>query len=268
MPTSLDKKLDLLRENLTDMKQVLVGYSGGVDSTFLLAMAKQILNQNVQAITISSPLTPKTEITEATETAKKISAKHQIISIDVLQHVSIKTNKKNRCYLCKKMIFTHLQHMAKERNLLVIDGSTVDDTTEYRPGRKALQELNIRSPLMEVGLTKQEIRTASKQMKLPTWDKPASSCLATRFPYNTTITERTLIQVAQAEQFLRTLGFTIIRVRHHNHLARIEVPIPDIPKLIQKSDTIYKNLQKFGYHFITIDLNGYHSGGYDGDETI
>jgi uncharacterized protein len=264
----LDKKLELLGENLQEMKQVLIGYSGGVDSTFLLAMAKQTLNHNLQAITISSPLIPKIELNQAIETAKKLGVIHKIISLDVLKHTAIKTNQQNRCYLCKKMIFTHLQHIAKEHNLLVIEGSTADDTTQYRPGRKALQELHIRSPLMEVGLTKQEIRTASKQKNLPTWDKPASPCLATRFPYNTTITEKLLTQVSQAEQHLHTLGFTVVRVRHHNDLARIEVPQPDIPVLIQKSNTIYKKLRELGYRYITIDLYGYNSGCYDGDVTI
>ena len=268
MAKTLEKKLEKLRETLTDMKQVLVAYSGGVDSTFLLAIAKQTLNHHVHAITIASPLTPQEELTEASELANTIGATHHILPIGVLKHQSIKTNQHNRCYLCKIMIFTHLQHIAKKNNHILLEGTTADDTTQYRPGRKALQELNIRSPLVEVGLTKQEIRASSKHMGLPTWNKPASPCLATRFPYNTTLTPTKLTQVAQAEHYLKTLGFTIVRVRHHDHLARIEVPPSDIPHLLKKTDEIHTHLQTLGYHFITIDLKGYRRGCYDGEKTI
>ncbi|MBU1941728.1 MAG: ATP-dependent sacrificial sulfur transferase LarE, partial [Candidatus Thermoplasmatota archaeon] len=174
-----------------------------------------------------------------------------------------------RCYYCKKIIFNQLQQLAKQHTtMIIIEGSTTDDTKEYRPGRKALKELNIHSPLLDVGLTKQEIRTLSKRMGLPTWNKPASPCLATRFPYNTTITIKKLRQVEQAEQYLKSLGFTIVRVRHHHTLARIEVPKNDMPTLIQNNDNIYKNLKKIGYHYITIDLGGYHSGCYDGEKNL
>jgi len=268
MQIPLDIKLTNLRNNLKEMNKVIVGYSGGVDSTFLLAMAKQVLGDNVQAITISSPLIPKNEVKEAIKISELIGVSHHILDIDVLTHHKIKNNDKKRCYYCKEMIFTHLHKLAKQdTTTIIIEGSTADDKKEYRPGRKALKELKIRSPLLDVELTKQEIRKVSKQMNLPTWNKPASPCLATRFPYGTTITTEKLKQVEQAEQYLQSIGFTILRVRHHNQLARIEVPPQDIPKLLEKSDTIINNLQTIGYKFVTIDIDGYHSGCYDGEET-
>jgi uncharacterized protein len=269
MTIPLDKKLDNLRNILKEMNNIIVGYSGGVDSTFLLTIAKQVLDDKVQAITISSPLIPKNEIKEAVKIAEMIDVPHQILTIDILTHPHIKNNSNKRCYYCKKIIFTHLQQLAKQHTTkIIIEGSTTDDTKEYRPGRKALKELNIRSPLMETGFTKQDIRTLSKHMGLPTWNKPASPCLATRIPYNTTLTTKKLNQVSQAETYLKTLGFTIVRVRHHHNLARIEVPKKDIPTLIQHTGNIYKNLKKIGYHYITIDLNGYKRGCYDGEKNL
>ena len=266
MITTVEEKLDTLQQILEKQEKVLIGYSGGVDSTFLLAFAKKTLGNNVLAVTISSPLTPKNEILQATEYAKKLGVPHKTITLNTLKKTQIKNNHKNRCYECKKMIFIQLKKIALQKNnLKVIEGTTIDDSIEFRPGKKALEELNIHSPLKEVGLTKKEIRTVSKQMHLPTWNKPAAPCLATRFPYDTIITKTKLKQVEEAEEYIKSLGFPILRLRYHDNLARIEVPKEDIPMLIKNSKKIQNKLHAIGYKFITVDLAGYQSGCYDGE---
>ena len=266
MTESTTSKLTRLENSLQEMHQVIIAFSGGVDSTFLLAFSKQTLGKQVTAITITTPLIPHEEIINAKQITKQLNIHHNILPINILQLAAIKTNKKNRCYLCKKHIFTEIQNLAKKHNnTTILEGSTADDTTKYRPGIQALRDLKIRSPLIEVGLTKEEIRQTSKKMGLPTWNKPATPCLATRFPYNTTITTKKVKQVEKAEQYLKTQGFCIVRVRHHNEIARIEIPKKDIPKIIKKSEQINQIFQKIGFAFTTIDLNGYQSGCYDGE---
>ena len=266
MTESTTNKLTHLKNKLQEMHQVIIAFSGGVDSTFLLAFSKETLGKQVTAITITTPLIPHEEIINAKKITKELNILHNILPINVLQLPAIKTNKKNRCYLCKKQIFTEIQNLAKESHkTIIIEGSTADDTTKYRPGIQALKELNIRSPLIEVGLSKQEIRQTSKKMGLPTWNRPATPCLATRFPYNTTITTQKIKQIEKAEQYLKSLEFPIVRVRHHNEIARIEIPKKDLPRIISKSEEINKKLKDIGFNFITIDLNGYQSGCYDGE---
>ena len=266
MTESTSTKLSNLRQKLQEMQKVLIAYSGGVDSTFLLAFSQETLGKQVTAITITTPLIPPEEIINAKQITKDLDILHKIVPINILKLPAIKSNKNNRCYLCKKHIFAEIQHLAKKHNNTeIVEGSTADDTTTYRPGIQALIELKIRSPLIEVGLIKQEIRSISKKMGLPTWNKPASPCLATRFPYNTTITTKKIKQVERAEQYLKSLGFPIVRVRHHGDIARIEVTKTDLPKIITQSEKIHQEFKKIGYNFTTIDLNGYQSGCYDGE---
>jgi len=256
-------KLDTLKQILASFKSVLVAYSGGVDSTFLLKVAQDVLYDNIAAVTVSSPLIPACELDDAAAMTKKLSARHFLVPVDLLSIAAVSENRPDRCYWCKKEIFRNLIAFAEEQNLAsVIDGTNHDDTEDYRPGLKALRELGIRSPLQESGLTKNDIRILSKEMDIPAWNKPSCACLASRFPYGTGISEKTLKQVACAEGFLKNLGFSQVRVRHHNDLARIEILRQEMHALLDEKtmNDIITFFNKTGYTYVTIDLDGYRTG--------
>ncbi len=256
------QKYKALLHLLKSFNKVAIAFSGGVDSTFLVAAARGALGENVVAYTVNSPYIPDWEITEAIEWAKQTGVEHEIIITKIPDNII--NNPLNRCYLCKKQIFTLLKSKAKKRNIkYLLEGTNKDDEGDYRPGMKALEELEVISPLREVGLTKAEIRQLSKGLGLPTWDKPAYACLLTRIPYDITITPEELIRIEKGEGYLFQLGFEGARLRSHGNLARIELQQEQFELMNDKNkkETIVKKLKAAGYQFICIDLEGYRMGG-------
>jgi len=259
----LKRKLKKLKEILTKMESVLVAFSGGVDSAFVLKVAKDVLGDKVLAITATSPVYPSEEIEQAKTLAQDLGVKHKIIESQELSNPKFFNNPKDRCYWCKRELFAELLNIARENNLkYVLDGTNFDDLDDFRPGMKAAGEFGIRSPLKEAMLTKEDIRSLSKRLGLPTWDKPSFACLASRFPYGMKITRGNLIKVNSAERFLKRFGITQVRVRHHDKIARIEVVEEDIPKLLEEKlrRQVISCLKKLGYSYVAVDLEGYRTG--------
>lgn len=258
----INNKLDTLINILKDMKSAVLAYSGGVDSTFLLK-SMQLSDIRSLAVTAVSEIIPSNDLQTSKEVAEELGIQHRIIKTEEISREEFVSNTPDRCFFCKDELFKKLTDLAlSERYMFILDGSNMDDTTDYRPGRKAAVKYNIRSPLIEAGLSKREIRKFSKKLGLSTWNKPSSPCLATRFPYGQRITKAALIRVKKAEVFLRTLGFYEVRVRDHGSIARIEVDEDKIELLLipEKRKIISKKLKSLGYKFISLDLDGYKSG--------
>ncbi|RII35711.1 ATP-dependent sacrificial sulfur transferase LarE [Clostridium chromiireducens] len=259
----LKEKYKLLKDIIKKRESAAIAFSGGVDSTFLLKVAKEVLGDNVIAVTATSSTYPKRELNEAIKYAKDVNAKHLVISSEELEIEGFAMNPKNRCYYCKKELFTKINNLALENGVrYVFDGSNLDDTGDYRPGMVAAKELNVISPLKEAGLTKNDIRELSKELGLPTWDKPSFACLSSRFPYGNKITLPKLTMVDKAEQFLLDLGITQVRVRHHGEIARIEVAPTEREKFYNQKfmDRIGNEFKKLGFTYVTLDLLGYRTG--------
>ena len=256
-------KLDTI---LKDLYSFVVAFSGGVDSTFLLHRAHKVRKSAIVAITIRTPYIPSREIDDAVDFTRSFGIKHKII--DIAFPEMIRNNPIDRCYLCKKAIFTDLLSFAKKNNFqFVVDGTNADDTGDFRPGIKALNELGIRSPLLESGLTKKDIRELSREEDLDIWDKPAMACLLTRIPYDTEISQGTLRLVEEAENMLFELGYPGTRVRIHGDLARIECLPGYIEKIIHNPDKehIISDLKKIGFRYVSLDLEGYRTGSSNPD---
>ncbi|MBO7424322.1 MAG: ATP-dependent sacrificial sulfur transferase LarE [Clostridiales bacterium] len=258
-----EKKLSDLKSIIKDMGSLAVGFSGGVDSSFLLAVAHEVLGDNAIAVTGSDASVPRRELEEAVKFCGDRGIRHIICTVDPLKEEGYRHNSPDRCYYCKHGIFTEMKKIAEENGIAYLsEGSNTDDIGDYRPGLRAVAELSVRSPLREAGLCKEDIRVLSKAMGLPTWSKPAYACLASRFVYGEEITEEKLHMIDKAEQFLIELGFFEERVRMHGNIARIEVPPKDIAKLASDDirERIYDEFRKIGFMFVTLDMRGYKMG--------
>lgn len=259
----LDQKFENLKSILRDIGSAAVAFSGGVDSTFLIKVAHDVLGDNAIAVTARSSTYPEREFKESVKYADIIGMRHIVIVSEELEIEGFSKNPVNRCYFCKKELFSKISEIASEKGLnFVLDGSNYDDQNDYRPGMAAAKELKVRSPLKEAMLAKNEIRELSKTLGLPTWDKPAFACLSSRFPYGNEITEEKLSMVDRAEQYLLDLGFKQLRVRHHGEIARIEVALEERKKFfdVNLMDKIAGELQKIGFAYVTMDLKGYRTG--------
>ena len=263
MKMELQTKLNNLKENIRRMDSIAVAYSGGVDSTFLLKVVHDVLKEKVLAITAKSSIFPERELREAHSFAETLGTKHIVIELDELAIEGFADNPVNRCYLCKREVFSRIIEVAKQNKIKYIaDGSNIDDLGDYRPGRRALEELGVVSPLQEAAMTKNDIRILSKQMDLPTGDKPSFACLASRFPYGEKITKEKLGVIDRLEQYLMDGGFRQVRVRHHGNIARIEVAMDERSKFFDTGlmDRIYEKFRENGFAYVTLDLKGYRTG--------
>ena len=252
-----------LRSLIAGLGGAVIGYSGGVDSTLVAKIATDELGDGAVSVLIESCLTPQVEIEEAVELADMLGLNLVRLEVDALAVENLPDNQPDRCYHCKKSLFSEVIEVAKQRGLpYVLDGANADDESDYRPGSKATAELDVRSPLKELGLTKEQTRAISRDLGLPTWNKPSYACLASRVPYGTRLTKEVLKQIEDAEAVLRKLGFTQFRVRHHDSLARIELMRIEMDKLMTDAirNHVVQELKSLGYHWVAMDLAGYRTG--------
>ena len=258
-----DEKYEHLKQLIGGMGRTLIAFSGGVDSTFLAKVAYGVLGRDAVAITALSPTYPATELEEAKLYAAEIGIEHRLIETHELEKEEYAVNNPDRCFHCKKELFTEMQVIAQEEGFdTIVYGGIMDDLGDHRPGMEAAELLSARAPLLEAELQKSEIRQLSQELGLPTWDKPGGACLASRIPYGMRVTLEKLHQVDQAEHFLHKAGFRLVRVRHHGDIARIEAPPADLPRLFQGEvhTRIVAALKEIGFKYVALDMQGYRSG--------
>lgn len=260
---SLQEKYDVLKEYIKSLGSVAVAFSSGVDSTFLLRVAHDVLGDRAIAVTARSCSFPERELSEAVAFAGENGIVHMIVDSEELEIEGFSENPINRCYLCKHELFSKMKGIAAQNGYLeVVEGSNMDDLGDYRPGLTAISELGVKSPLRYAELTKDEIRRLSRELGLPTWEKQSFACLSSRFPYGETITPEKLKMVDEAEQLLLDLGFRQVRVRHHGTVARIEIAEDQFPKIMESEirEQIDSRLKKIGFTYVSLDLSGYRTG--------
>jgi len=263
LDSELATKYGRLEAILREMGQVVLGYSGGVDSTLVMKVAHDVLGENAVAVTGDSEAFPQGEVDAALEVAAKMGVTVTRVRTHELANPNFAVNTPNRCYHCKTELFTELQQVARERGIRwIVDGSHAEDGKpgDHRPGLKAAEERGVRSPLREAGFTKADVRALALYLDVPNWDKPSFACLSSRFPYGTQITAELLAKLDGCEKYLRELGFRQFRVRHHDTVARIEVEPQDIVRLVELREPINARFKELGYTYVTLDLEGYRSG--------
>lgn len=263
MDSTLNAKLDRMRAIFAPMRSVIVAFSGGVDSTLVLKVAHDTLGDRVLALTTTSPTMPDEDRDSALAMARQIGARHVVVDSNELEIPGYAANPLNRCYLCKHNLFTICEAKAAELGIdEIVDGLNLDDLHDYRPGMQAASEKRVRHPLVEAEMTKADVRAVSHAVGLPTWDRPASPCLSSRFPYGTEITPEGLAKVAAGEKLLHSMGFAVARVRYHGDVARLELEQREIARVFEPAirDNIDREFKKIGFRFVAIDLKGFRSG--------
>ncbi len=261
MDTALNRKYQQLKEQISALGSLLVAFSGGVDSGLLAAVAYEALGEKMLAVTVQSPVETSDAVEAAISLAKQVGFRHQILPYDDLANHQFTSNPPDRCYHCKLLRLGELVKMAGEQGFAAVaEGSNADDSGDYRPGKRAVEELQVVSPLADAGFTKAEVRALAKELGLVLWNKPSAPCLATRFPYGSEVTREGIAQIADGEAYLRGLGFEPVRVRHYGSLARLEVAPDAIARLVDQRDNVSLYFKQIGFSHVAVDLLGYRSG--------
>lgn len=268
---NINDKEERLREIFRELDSVIVAYSGGVDSSYVAYVANAELGPRAICITGQSASLPAYQSAEIAGVVKKFGFQHEVIQTEELENAGYQANNPDRCFFCKDELYTKLESVARSRGIRnIVDGSTVDDLGDYRPGRQAASQHAVRSPLIEAGLSKSEVRELSRRVTLPTWDKPASPCLSSRIAYGTTVTIERLSKVDRGEEILREFGFREFRVRHHDQLVRIEIAPAEMDRVLRKEliDELARRFRELGFKYVTLDLEGFRSGSMNEVLTI